>query len=201
MELFPKQDRLKTGPGSLVRLPFGIHRKSGRRYGFVTAEGRRLAPTLHEQMLVLEAPGTVPKAVLEQFVGVGAALQRKPRFEPSDAATMRLVRSPDDMPLSERIKTALPVRAFVLRYVELSPAGKALCPFHDDQVASFSVNDEENFWHCFACNKGGSLIDFWMEWQECDFKTALRELAEMLLDGPTPPPELSMLTDAQPTAG
>lgn len=34
IELFPKQDELTTGPGSLVRMPFGVHRKTGRRYGF-----------------------------------------------------------------------------------------------------------------------------------------------------------------------
>jgi hypothetical protein len=32
VELFPKQDRLHTGPGSLVRLPFGRHRLTGQRY-------------------------------------------------------------------------------------------------------------------------------------------------------------------------
>jgi DNA primase len=94
------------------------------------------------------------------------------------------------MPLSERIKAAAPVRSFVLRYLELSPAGRGLCPFHDDQVASFSVNDAENFWYCFACERGGSIIDFWMAWQEIDFKIALRELAGMLLDdgGDSPEP-------------
>jgi DNA primase len=83
--------------------------------------------------------------------------------------------------LSDRIKNAITVRQFVLRYVELSPQGQGLCPFHDDQVASFSVKDEDNFWTCFACQKGGSIIDFWMNWQQCDFQTAIKELAKMLL--------------------
>ena len=76
---------------------------------------------------------------------------------------------------------AIPVRQFVLRYVELSPKGTGLCPFHDDQVPSLSVNDKENYWHCFACGVGGSVIDFWMSYQDCDFQTAVSELAEMLL--------------------
>jgi hypothetical protein len=35
MEVYPKQEQLSDGPGSLIRVPFGIHRKSGQRYGFV----------------------------------------------------------------------------------------------------------------------------------------------------------------------
>ena len=57
IELFPKQDKLSTGPGSLIRLPFGVHQKSGKRYGFYHADGRPLAPTLREQIMVLRAPG------------------------------------------------------------------------------------------------------------------------------------------------
>ena len=67
IELFPKQDKLSTGPGSLIRLPFGVHQKSGRRYGFYHADGRPLAPTLREQIMALRAPETVPAPVFEQF--------------------------------------------------------------------------------------------------------------------------------------
>ena len=67
---------------------------------------------------------------------------------------------------------------------ELAPTGKGLCPFHDDQVPSLHVSDDKNFWWCFACEKGGGVIDFYMEMQKCDFKTALDELAEMLFDLP-----------------
>jgi len=40
VEIFPKQDKLATGPGSLVRLPFGVHRKTGQRHAFITTFGR-----------------------------------------------------------------------------------------------------------------------------------------------------------------
>jgi hypothetical protein len=200
VELFPKQDRLKTGPGSLVRLPFGVHRKSGRRYGFYTADDRPLAPTLRAQIMALEAAETVPNDVFERFVDIGAALRRKPRFEVVGASPVPTLNPPGEMPLSERIKSTMPVRSFVLQYVELSPAGLGLCPFHDDQVASFSVNEAENFWHCFACDKGGSIIDFWMAWRDCDFKTALKELAGMLLDEPAMVPESPVVIDGQTVA-
>ena len=180
IELFPKQNRLSTGPGSLIRLPFGLHRKSGRRYGFYKVDGEPLAPTMREQILVLRAPETVPEAVFEQFSEVATGQKRKPAIEPQ-RARQDTFKTNGDKPLSTQIKEALSVRQFVLRYVELSPKGLGNCPFHDDNVASFNVNDEHNFWHCFACGTGGSVIDFWMQMQECDFTTAVRELREMLL--------------------
>jgi hypothetical protein len=57
---------------------------------------------------------------------------------------------------------------FVSQYVDLKPTARGaigLCPFHDDHHPSFGVNDEGNYWHCFAGCGGGSVIDFWMKWQ------------------------------------
>ena len=45
---------------------------------------------------------------------------------------------------------------------------------------SFSLNEEEGYWHCFACDKGGSVIDFWMTLNDCDFQTAVRDLAQQI---------------------
>ena len=67
------------------------------------------------------------------------------------------------------------------QYVELAAQDTGQCPFHDDQVASLAVNDEGNYWHCFACETGGSIIDFWMRYRHYNFKRALKELADMLL--------------------
>jgi len=41
VELYPKQDKPETGPGSCVRLPFGIHRLTGKRYHFIRLDGCR----------------------------------------------------------------------------------------------------------------------------------------------------------------
>jgi hypothetical protein len=32
VELYPKQDQLADGPGSLIRMPFGVHRLTGQGY-------------------------------------------------------------------------------------------------------------------------------------------------------------------------
>lgn len=163
IELYPKQDRLAEGPGSLIRLPFGVHRKSGLRYGFVTVDGKPLADSLAEQIRLFAAPRSVPEAATAA----------------SPKSTIR--RSAEEEMLSEQIKSSLTVLDFVSQYVELSPSGRGHCPFHDDQHASFSVNVEKNYWHCFAGCGGGSLIDFWMKYKNADFKQAVRELSGMLL--------------------
>lgn len=68
IELYPKQERLQgEGPGSLIRLPFGVHRKSGKRYSFYTSEGQPLAPTLSTQLLALSAPQTVPERLFAHY--------------------------------------------------------------------------------------------------------------------------------------
>ena len=81
---------------------------------------------------------------------------------------------------SERIKAAVSVKEFVSQFVELSPSGTGICPFHDDHNPSFNVNDMENYWFCFSCEKGGSIIDFWITLKDCDFQTAVRELNELI---------------------
>lgn len=51
-----------------------------------------------------------------------------------------------------------------------------LCPFHDDKNPSLSVNTETGLWHCFACGRGGSVIDFLMNLEGCEFKEALERI-------------------------
>jgi hypothetical protein len=171
LELFPKQAKLSEGPGSLIRLPFGVHRKTGLRYGFYTLDHHPLTASQSEQIHILCAPERVPEAFVKQNSTRPSSKPPKPVYAGTEESKK---------PLSERIKQSITVRDFVSQFVELSPAGRGLCPFHDDQNSSFAVNAEGNYWHCFAGCGGGSIIDFWMKMKNCDFKTAVRELANML---------------------
>ena len=181
IELFPKQDRLSRGPGSLIRLPFGVHRKSGRRYSFYTPQGEFLAPSLRDQIEILSQAETVPEDIFQMFYEKGKEYRLDNReVARRDDATKEGLRG-EKVQLSDRIKDAMTVRQFILSYVPLSKEGQGLCPFHDDQVESLSVHDEKNYWNCFGCDTGGSIIDFYMLWQDCDFTTAIRELAKKLL--------------------
>jgi len=180
VELFPKQNRLKTGPGSLVRLPFGVHRKTGKRYGFYNTQGHPIALALSWQIMVLEDRETVPIPVFEQFRDINTRKTEKRGFDGAEQPrTVPTVHNPGLLP-SERIKAAISVKDFVSQYVELSPTGIGLCPFHDDNNPSFNVNDEENYWYCFTCKKGGSIIDFWMMLHDRNFQAAVDELGEQI---------------------
>lgn len=172
VELFPKQDTIKEGPGSLVRLPFGIHRKTGQRYGFLDLEGQPLANSLVQQIQMLCEPTVIPTNVFNAYRHQRVIASKETEIEPST--------KPEE-PLSKRIKDSISAYDFLSNYVELSKNGVGRCPFHPDDVASFAVNSEGNYWHCFAGCGGGSIIDFWMKWRKCEFKQALKELAEMLL--------------------
>jgi hypothetical protein len=175
VELYPKQDRLHGGPGSLVKLPFGIHRRSGQRYPFIHRDGAWIAPTVREQIRILSAPETVPEAIL----GVYAVkeLEKQERRIPKASGT---VYESNEV---ERVKTAIPLMDFISAYVDLRPVASGAvgrCPFHDDQHPSFGVNQEGNYWQCFSGCGSGSIIDFWMKWNGVEFSQAVKELAELL---------------------
>jgi hypothetical protein len=172
-ELFPKQDRLRTGPGSAVRLPFGVHRAQLHIYHFVHPSGEPLAPTLREQLAILADPRRVPVSFFNEVLRRAPILAPPPRFEKSKWA-----RGNSEV---ERIKNAISVYDFVSQYIQLDRGGRGLCPFHDDHRESFNVNQRENYWYCFACETGGSIIHFYMRWHDVDYKTAVAELAKALL--------------------
>lgn len=173
LELYPKQDELQEGPGSLIRMPFGIHQVTGKRYGFYTPDGRPLASTLRQQLHLLKTAEPVPTPVISAYQELAPVKPQTAEFTP--------VQAPGEL-VSDRIKAAISVEDFVSRYVELTPTGRGHCPFHDDRHKSFGVNRENNYWSCYAGCGGGSVIDFWMLHKDCDFTTAVTELAQMLLE-------------------
>lgn len=50
------------------------------------------------------------------------------------------------------------------------------CPFHDDKGPSMKIYDES--FYCFSCVKGGSVIDFVMQYFDFDFKKAVNYLSD-----------------------
>jgi len=128
LELFPKQGQLSGGPGSLIRVPFGVHRKSGRRYGFYTLDDRPLAPTLREQLYMLEDLEYVPQSVLERFSAYAPTPEHNAGSRSKRKGTA-MGTNGGELPLYEQVKEAMPVRDFVGHYVGLSHSGKGLCPF------------------------------------------------------------------------
>jgi DNA primase catalytic core len=52
-----------------------------------------------------------------------------------------------------------------------------LCPFHDEEVPSFTVNPKTNLFNCFGCDAGGNAITFVMKKRGLDFRAAYNELS------------------------
>ena len=50
------------------------------------------------------------------------------------------------------------------------------CPFHGEKTASLKVYENSRGWHCYGCERGGSVIDFVKEHEGCDFRTAVNAI-------------------------
>ena len=82
----------------------------------------------------------------------------------------------------DEIKTRLKVSTVVSKAVSLKKRGKefvGLSPFKTEKTPSFTVNDEKEFYHCFATSEHGNIFDFIMKTQNLKFGEAVKSLANL----------------------
>jgi len=82
----------------------------------------------------------------------------------------------------EDLRQRVPLSDVVGKRVKLVRKGRrhtGLCPFHSEKTPSFSVVDDEGFYHCFGCGVHGDAIAFLRETDGLDFMEAVERLAEM----------------------
>jgi DNA primase len=82
----------------------------------------------------------------------------------------------------DEIKTRLKVSSVVSKTVSLKKRGKefvGLSPFKNEKTPSFTVNDEKEFYHCFATSEHGNIFDFVMKTQNLRFGEAVKYLANL----------------------
>ena len=82
----------------------------------------------------------------------------------------------------DEIKTRLKVSTVVSKTVNLKKRGKefvGLSPFKIEKTPSFTVNDEKEFYHCFATSEHGNIFDFVMKTQNLKFGEAVKSLANL----------------------
>jgi len=82
----------------------------------------------------------------------------------------------------DEIKTRLKVSTVVSKTVSLKKRGKefvGLSPFKNEKTPSFTVNDEKEFYHCFATAEHGNIFDFVMKTQNLRFGEAVKYLANL----------------------
>ena len=82
----------------------------------------------------------------------------------------------------DEIKTRLKVSTVVSKSVSLKKRGKeyvGLSPFKNEKTPSFTINDEKEFYHCFATSEHGNIFDFVMKMQNLKFGEAVKHLANL----------------------
>ena len=89
------------------------------------------------------------------------------------------IRNEDVQALRERAD----IVEVVSSYTALKRAGarmKGLCPFHQENTPSFTVDPGQNLYHCFGCQAGGDVITFLREIEGFDFPEAVEHLARRM---------------------
>ena len=85
----------------------------------------------------------------------------------------------DDMKDKIEMIKRIPIESIIERHIQMK-AGKANCPFHKDDTASFSIWKKKNLYHCFGCQDSGDAIHFIMKYLGYGFKDAVRYLEQFV---------------------
>ncbi len=173
VEFYPKQDTASLEhPGSLVRVPLGVHRLTGRRYPFVVVgSDGRLVPVVSSVKAALSWLSTIELALVP-------AAQSLPQRDHAGLPTQKKYPS-KKVSSSTQLAPTLSIRewnaqqhpmAFIGRYVELDSRGMGCCPFGwhhsdgQDRHPSLKVHEPKYLggycWYCHVWQQGGSVFDF-----------------------------------------
>lgn len=77
----------------------------------------------------------------------------------------------------ERAKAVPMTSIRSLEFKGFNGQGKALCPFHQEETASFHYFKKTNTAYCFGCGHISDSIDLYQRVHKCSFKEALKKLA------------------------
>ncbi len=81
----------------------------------------------------------------------------------------------------EEVKQRIDIYEVISDYVVLKKRGQnhvGLCPFHNENTPSFTVNQSKQLYYCFGCGAGGNAIKFLMEIGQQSFSQVIFELAK-----------------------
>lgn len=83
----------------------------------------------------------------------------------------------------EEIREKADIVSIISEYLPIKKRGKnylALCPFHSEKTASFTVSGEKQLFHCFGCGEGGNVFAFIMKMDKVEFPEAVEIVGEKL---------------------
>ena len=95
----------------------------------------------------------------------------------------------DPKSAAQVIRDSVTMEQIISLYGYKTKRGFMVCPFHGDKDASLKVYPGSGGWHCFGCGKGGSVVDFVMEHENCDFRTAVVAIDKAMHMGLADPQE------------
>jgi hypothetical protein len=170
IEFFPKQEE-GHGYGSLIRLPFGVHRKSGKRYPFVERSGSSFMPVASSLKASLAWLATLERVTVPPLDMLPNIPPRSPIADKKTSFSPNAHRATTSMYKSIREWCAhQDAVSLISRYVSLNAQGIGCCPFgwhHSggrDTHASFKVYTPGvaggYCWYCHVWQQGGSVFDF-----------------------------------------
>ena len=183
IECYPKQDQA-SGYGSLIRLPLGIHRRTCRRYPFVTWTEHGAVPVASSVHDTLAWLSTVRRVDVPD---TRAEPQTRRRSPPHTSITTHpgTARQPHYTTIRDWC-AAQDHYALIGRYVALDYRGMGCCPFGEhhadgrDTHPSFRVYMPATpggcCWHCYTWGKGGNIFNFLALYLELDARTLWQRL-------------------------
>ena len=80
--------------------------------------------------------------------------------------------------LVEEVKIRTDIVQVISSRIQLNKSNKALCPFHEETIPSFSVNPRGQYFYCFGCGKGGDVFRFLELYYNKPFMEVLTELTD-----------------------
>ena len=103
----------------------------------------------------------------------------------------------DPKSAAQVIRDSVTMEQIITLYGYKTKHGFMVCPFHGDKDASLKVYPGTGGWHCFGCGKGGSVIDFVMEHENCDFRTAVVAIDKAMHMGLADPREDAYMAEIE----
>ncbi|GCE26394.1 hypothetical protein KDA_18780 [Dictyobacter alpinus] len=184
MEFYPKQDE-GQGYGSLIRLPLGVHRKSGQRYHFMERQPGGLVTLTQTDEQRIAWFASITRMQVPQLVKEQKPTPARPTHQSFSSPRQRATNGPS--PIRQWNAEQDPVQV-IGRYVDLNANGVGKCPLGDhhasgqDSRASFKVYEPGApggyCWYCYTWQKGGSLFDFLRYYYHLDAQELWQRIQE-----------------------
>lgn len=182
VEFYPKQDEIGQGYGSLIRLPLGVHRLSGRRYPFVSWVAGSPVLVARSASALLIWFSSLERAA----VPADSLLASLHTTEPASTHTPSITKSVAPAVTSEYASIAAWCAmqdpfTLIGRYITLDRRGLGHCPFGEhhsdgyDGHSSFRVYAPSVpggcCWYCYTWGHGGNVFNFLSRYLRLDAKT------------------------------